>query len=118
MRLPLSVCILVVPRAIYARLTVDECTKNFACPFHCGAHAFRTNKELLSHCDKAHEEKLGNQSIAILSSIIYRVLFEGLSMLTFPSMREFVDWKEREEEATYSTYVKSQQTYRPSSSGN
>ena len=33
-------------------------------------------------------------------------------------MTEFKSWKEREEEATYTTYVKSQQTYHPHTSGN
>lgn len=42
---------------------------------------------------------------------------KGLNNLTFSSLREFLYWKEREEEATYSMYIKSQQTYYPSSSG-
>lgn len=37
----------------------DQTTKNFLCPFDCGVLAFRTNIQLLSHCDKEHEEKLG-----------------------------------------------------------
>lgn len=37
--------------------------------------------------------------------------------LSFVSMNDFQSWKEREEEATYATYVKSQQTYHPSSEG-
>ena len=32
-------------------------------------------------------------------------------------MTEFTSWKEREEDATYTTYVKNQQAYKPSSSG-
>lgn len=32
-------------------------------------------------------------------------------------MTEFQSWKEREEDATYTTYVKSQQTYHPHTSG-
>ena len=32
-------------------------------------------------------------------------------------MTEFNSWKEREEDATYTTYVKNQQAYNPSSSG-
>ena len=39
----------------------------------------------------------------------------GLKTLMFSSMKEFLTWKEREEEATYATYVKKQQTYKPSS---
>ena len=30
-------------------------------------------------------------------------------------MNEFMSWKEREEEATYTSYVKGQQTYHPTS---
>ena len=41
--------------------TVDECTKNFSCPLDCGVRAFRTNKELLSHSETVHHEKLGMQ---------------------------------------------------------
>jgi len=37
--------------------------------------------------------------------------------LSFASMNDFQSWKEREEEITYATYVKSQQTYHPSSKG-
>ena len=37
----------------------DECTRNFSCPFDCGVNSFRTNKELLSHCDAIHHERLG-----------------------------------------------------------
>ena len=40
-------------------LITDECTKNFSCPFDCGVHPFRRNKDLLSHCDKIHQEQLG-----------------------------------------------------------
>lgn len=32
-------------------------------------------------------------------------------------MTEFTSWKEREEDATYTTYIKNQQAYKPSSSG-
>ena len=38
---------------------VDESTKNFSCPLDCGVSAFRTNKDLLSHCEMVHHEKLG-----------------------------------------------------------
>ena len=37
----------------------NDCTRNFKCPFSCEAKAFRTNKELLSHCDKYHKDMLG-----------------------------------------------------------
>ena len=40
-------------------LIVDECTKFFSSPFDCGVHAFQTNIQLLSHCDKVHQEQLG-----------------------------------------------------------
>ena len=41
----------------------------------------------------------------------------GKKFLEFPSMTEFMSWKEREEDATYTAYVKSQQTYNPQLSG-
>ena len=41
------------------KVVFEECTKNFLCPFDCGVPAFRTNKELLSHCEVIHHEKLG-----------------------------------------------------------
>ena len=97
-------------------LIVDECTINFSCPFDCGVHAFRTNIQLLSHCDKVHQEQLGK----FFRYNIYELICfpsKGLNNLTFSSLREFLYWKEREEEATYSMYIKSQQTYYPSSSG-
>ena len=40
--------------------TYDEHTKNFSCPFD----PFRTNKELVSHCDAVHQDKLGNYKLA------------------------------------------------------
>ncbi len=40
-------------------LVIEEGTKKFSCPFDCGVHAFRTNVQLISHCAKVHEEKLG-----------------------------------------------------------
>ena len=36
----------------------------------------------------------------------------------FKSMTEFSSWKEMEEEAAYTTYVKTEQTYKTSVSGN
>ncbi len=44
--------------------------------------------------------------------------FLGSKTLHFKSMTEFNSWKEMEEEATYTAYVKTQQTYKPSASGN
>jgi hypothetical protein len=41
----------------------------------------------------------------------------GKKILEFSSMTEFNSWKEREEDATYTTYVKNQQAYKPNSSG-
>ena len=88
--------------------------------------AFRTNKELLSHCEVIHHEKLGILNYhhyliqCIARSIMAHVInacLQGLKTLSFTSMREFLYWKEREEEATYSSYTKGQQTYNPSSSG-
>ena len=35
-----------------------ECTKNFQCPFSCD-RVFRTNVELINHCEKIHDDKLG-----------------------------------------------------------
>ena len=37
----------------------SEYTRNFKCPFNCGVKAYRTNKELLTHCDKDHQDALG-----------------------------------------------------------
>ena len=48
---------------------------------------------------------------------VINACLQGLKTLSFTSMREFLYWKEREEEATYSSYTKGQQTYNPSSSG-
>ena len=41
-----------------------QCTRNFQCPFNCqdteGEGAlFKTNMELLNHCEKFHDDKLG-----------------------------------------------------------
>ena len=41
----------------------------------------------------------------------------GCKDLSFCTMAEFKSWKEREEEATYSTYVKGNQTYHPRTEG-
>lgn len=38
-------------------------------------------------------------------------------MLCFTTLEEFQAWKEREEEASYTTYVKGQQTYHPHDPG-
>ena len=125
----LSVHILVATRVIHASIyrlnehektvhgtVVDECTKNFSCPLDCGVCAFRTNKELLFHCEMVHHEKLGMYTVTCII-IISCCRFKGFQTLTFSSMREFLYCKEWEEETTYSTYVKKQQTYNPSSNG-
>ena len=44
-------------------------------------------------------------------------LHTGKKSLEFSCMTEFQSWKEREEDATYTTYVKNQQTYHPHASG-
>ena len=36
----------------------DDCTRNFICPFICGAKPYRTNQHLLSHCDTCHQDDL------------------------------------------------------------
>ena len=40
-------------------------------------------------------------------------IFIGTKKLRFSSNVEFLSWKEREEEVTYTTYVKSHQMYHP-----
>ena len=35
-----------------------ECTRNFKYPFNCGIRAYRTNKELLCHCEAVHQDTL------------------------------------------------------------
>ena len=51
-------------------------TRNFECPFNCGAEAYRTNRELLHHCDKQHQDLLG-KTLIILNSHIVDVWEEG-----------------------------------------
>lgn len=49
-----------------------QCTRNFHCPF-CSQDddgrgaSFRTNMELISHCEKVHDDKLGKWYISCLS---------------------------------------------------
>ena len=38
----------------------DDCTRNFVCPFTCEIR-YRTNTELLAHCDEVHQHALGKQ---------------------------------------------------------
>lgn len=99
-----------------ARVTGDK--KNFICPFGtiCGEKLFRTNVELIHHCDEMHKEKLG--ILDTPTCLLHEYLpISGLKELSFVSMNDFQSWKEREEEATYSTYVKGQKTYHPSCEG-
>ena len=51
-------------------------TRNFECPFNCGAEAYRTNRELLHHCDKQHQDLLG-KTLIILNSHMVDVWEEG-----------------------------------------
>lgn len=46
---------------VHGVANVPDCTKNFSCPFGsiCGEKQFRTNVELITHCDKIHREMLG-----------------------------------------------------------
>ena len=37
----------------------DKCTRNFNCPFKCGVGSYRTNIELLRHCEEVHQTSLG-----------------------------------------------------------
>ena len=37
----------------------DKCTRNFNCPFKCGVGPYRTNIELLHHCEEVHQTSLG-----------------------------------------------------------
>ena len=41
----------------------QKCTRNFECPFCCKSESqpsvFRTNTELLKHCEKLHDDWLG-----------------------------------------------------------
>ena len=39
----------------------DDCTRNFVCPFTCEIR-YRTNTELLTHCDEVHQHALGKQN--------------------------------------------------------
>lgn len=105
-------------KSSHGAVTIDECSKNISCPFaECGVEPFRTNKELLSHCENVHHENLGKVNLSYLTTPNNTKQYKGMKTLTFSSMRDFLFWKEREEEATYSTYVKGQQKYHPSSNG-
>ena len=100
----------------------NESKKNFVCPFACKvpAPAFRTDKELLAHCEKVHQDALGiylSTFFLNLTMNFFICSHAGCKDLSFCTMAEFKSWKEREEEATYSTYVKGNQTYHPRTEG-
>ena len=42
-------------------------TRNFKCPFSCGAEAYKTYRELLHHCDKQHQDLLCKMLIVLNS---------------------------------------------------
>ena len=73
---------------------------------------------LLQHCEKQHEHSLG---IAVQKGRCYTSCYKVINMppgvqhLQFTFTLEFEVWKENEEEATYSSYVKGQQSYHPTS---
>ena len=48
----------------------SDCTTNYKCPFGCGIKPYRTNKELLSHCDKDHQDLLGNNESWLLETLL------------------------------------------------
>ena len=70
------------------------------------APAFRTDKELLAHCKKVHQDALGmylsNLNLTIFICSLY-VMQDRCKDLSFCTMAKFKSWKEREKEATYST---------------
>lgn len=85
--------------------------KRYDCPF-CTHDPFRTVTLLLSHCEREHNANLG--MTALYCHTIYKLhTLLGKQELTFSSMNEFTSWREREEEITYTTYVRDTQTYQP-----
>ena len=48
-----------------------HCTRNFKCPFSCGVQPYRRNIELLTHCDKVHQDLLGK-----LKVVTYAICFK------------------------------------------
>ena len=88
--------------------------------------------ELLSHCEKEHKENLGKDSrdcsnvrrgdgfLLSGNHTAYdrkptHSLLAGTQTLKFSSLTEFLQWKEHEEEGTYTTYIKGDRTYCPKS---
>ena len=49
------------------------CTRNFRCPFCYEESAFRTNIELLNHCEGIHNEKLGKLVNMHIQCMVYAV---------------------------------------------
>ena len=70
---------------------------------------------LLQHCEKQHEHSLGIAVQKGHNVIKLLIMPPGVQHLQFTSTSEFEVWKENEEEATYSSYVKGQQSYHPTS---
>ena len=114
----------------------DKCTRNFNCPFKCGVRPYRTNTELLRHCEEVHQTSLGKAMLyrdipALLISIISRHIIAymntcacaywivimnfgaGKKEFKFSTMAEFAAWKNQEEASTRTSYVRTQQTYHP-----
>lgn len=75
-------------------------------------------KNLLQHCEGEHNTDLGRH-IATCNLLWCHVrTSSGAKTLTLNSIIEFEAWKEKEEEATYTTYVKSQKSYVPKGASN
>ena len=104
-------------------IRVSKQVNRFLCPFKCDQPAFRTMTLLLGHCEQ-NESSLGQlilynySKMTIASHVVWRhaVINLGKKHLCFGSTDEFKHWKEQEEEDTYTTYVRKQQTYKPKTS--
>ena len=88
--------------------------------------------ELLSHCEKQHKENLGKDSqdcsnvrrgegfLLCGNHTAYdrkptHSLLAGTQTFRFSSLTEFLQWKDHEEEGTYTTYIKGDRIYCPKS---
>lgn len=95
--------------------------KHFKCPFNCGNPEFRTALDVVSHSEKVHGNNLGNSVKSDKHNYMYihtsSLRTIGLTTNKFSNFDEFLIWKEKVEESTYSAYVKGDRTYCPKSEG-
>ena len=77
----------------------------FQCPRCSEKKPFRTLTAMMAHCNECHQVEFGMNTIKYFSQLIVSIPIIGIQNHDFPSMKDFIIWKEQEEESTHTFYT-------------